>query len=416
MEPVILFLSLLTGGMAWITRDVRHPSVLMPGCWLVLFLATRLAVEWAILPITPVSSHTCTIIAFCIAVFSLGALASGSWSCPNRPAPARPPVLLERVLYWVPVIGLPLLLAKALLLFTDQATYTSFLPGLRHRLTELGGSDFGILEKLVPISLLAAAYRLHCTEQEPTSSNRYQLGLHLVILLAILLLMTGRTYLLHGGTVLAGLLLFSPSRTTRKLLGLLAVGFLVSMFAVSLLLNKSGHTAAPGAPQGPLAAYMWYLVGPLQALDHTILFGGSSTSPVTEFTNGFLLLTGLVPPETARLEKLAYLHVPYGMNVRTLFSSLASPNSFIPVFMGCALAGFLHGLFYVRAKAGCFGSRLGYGLMLYALCLSFFANAYLGQYRLWLQYLLLYAAFFWFFVPGKRRAGNPAQLSAAASP
>jgi oligosaccharide repeat unit polymerase len=396
---ILILLGLLTAFNYLRYRDVLYPPVLQAGVWtgaLAFYLVNQEM-------LVPLSGPLFAIIVGGVLLFSAGGyLATRDFAPRRQPLSARdfsPRLAYDRLLFWLPIVGLIPFLLRAYFL-AQVGPYDDFFNNLRYAVSEVedpateGG--FGVLAYLVPISFASVAVQMLLGSYR---TNRWAFVSSVLTAGVYAFFATGRTYVMLLLIMGIGILLItrrvSPVRTLAMSLSTGLILFLI----LGMLVGKGGSIVDEFDVtfETVWSVFVTYAVGSLPALDsfiqaHEGLGWGQNT-----FRTFYAVAEGIgLDLEVQPLVK-EFEFVPYPTNVYTVYQPYFADFALAGIGVAALFFGWLHGYLYRRADSGNLLAILLYALSLYPLFMQFFQDQYFSLLSLWVQFGVLLTLYFFRF-------------------
>ncbi|MCD1258757.1 oligosaccharide repeat unit polymerase [Paenibacillus athensensis] len=370
-------------------QDPLYPPVLQAGVWFFVLLLFEINKSTFI----PVSYSLYGVIIAGVYTFSLGSFVGTLGFARDK---GRQPLVLPKVranvaswiIFWLPVVGFPLFVLRALAIGGSGPTGVFFID-LRLALSrENDPASFGVFAYLVTISFISLAIEVY---KHISGRNRLRLAFAALLATAYALLATGRTYIMLPAVMIVGLLLITRKLSPLKGLLYFVIFGLISFAVMGLIFNKgvdleSSYTENVTSITDSLKIYM---LGSLPAFDQymqsdvTFGYGGY----MFRFFFALLDAVGIHADVPALIQ--SYQQVPMLTNVYTIYQTYYADFSLVGVVLIQFLLGCWHSLLYVNAAKGKLLYMLLYAFFLYPLFMQFFQDQYFNLLSTWLQIILL---------------------------
>ncbi len=391
-------------------RDVLYPPFLQATLWAAV-LALYCLEKDEFLPLSP---GMYLLMINGVFLFSLGGFLA---TYQYRPAlhrvhfveAGRDPLLAA--FFWVPILGLPLFIHRAVQLASNGPTGQLFLD-LNMRLVQNRDGGFGWLAYLTTISFASVA--LHALLTPSSLAGRLKLPCALVVATIYSVFFTGRTFLFTVILMTAGIFMITRKLKPGRALAWCTLTMLLAFVSMPLLMKRDIN---PVGSFGENALMLWhsfrvYLLGALPAFDRLM-----TLSPAPAYGQHMLrtvfAVTDKLGFDTPMPLLSEFVKVPVlTPNVYTVYHPYFTDFSYCGAVVIQFFLGLWHGRLYKKAGQGDPLSVCLYALFLYPLFMQFFEDEYFSLLSKWIQFGLIFAIFF----AMRRRSIVPHQQCEIAEP
>jgi oligosaccharide repeat unit polymerase len=379
-------------------RDVLYPPVIQGTVWFVVLALYAINQDW----LNTVSHDFYLIVVTGVFMFAVGsyfttyATTTQKVSWPLSPALSK--TFYSRLLFWIPLLGLPLFLARAYAL-GHEGSSDFLLINIRHILiTEGVEAGYGPLQYLLPLSFVACGLQLY---QHLYFKNRLKLVVSLAVAMAYAVLSTGRGYVLLLLLMMAGIATITRKVSTIRVAVYLTVALAIGFLFTGYFLQK-GLKVDSGLSENLVHMQQHatvYVVGALPAFDeyrhlnHDLEYGTNTFRSVLAALSkiGF----------DVEVPKLIqdFVYVPMEFNVYTVYHPYYRDFAAPGMVAVQLLFGAWHGYLYKKSRQGAPLHIFLYALFLFPLVMQCFQDQYLSLLSMWVQFgvivaLQIYAARF----------------------
>jgi oligosaccharide repeat unit polymerase len=381
-------------------RDVLYPPVIQAIVWFVVLAGYLMNKD----KFNEVSDDLYLIVLNGVLMFSIGGyLTTYKVRIPVLQTSDAPYTLTDsaysRLLFWFPLLCLPLFLIRAYELGHGGPT-DFLLINIRHvLLTEGLEEGYGVLQYLVPISFLSSGLQLY---RHLYHDNWLRLGVSFTVAITYAVLSTGRGFVLLLLIMLAGITMITRKTDPLRGWGYFTMALCGALLFAGYMLQKGLHVQND-LSENVLALqqhFTAYLVGSLPAFDHYWHADQELEYGVNTFRS---VLAGLqrigldveVPP---LIQEMVY--IPIEFNVYTIYLPYSKDYGAAGILLVQLLFGAWHGYLFKKANGGTPFHVMLYALFLFPLVMQFFQDQYFSLLSMWLQFgslmvILFYRLRFW---------------------
>jgi oligosaccharide repeat unit polymerase len=291
------------------------------------------------------------------------------------------------ILFWVPIIFLPLFLFRAWQIYISS-NIDMFFVGLRTQLV-YGDENYGVLIYLITIAVFNSVFRL--TLNLDNKSSKIKTAISLIVAIIYSVFSTSRTAFFFLLLTILGLKIF---RSQFKLSNLVLFTLLcIGIYGIfDLLLAKSGSLDDPLLDNmiNIQEIFLQYLLGPLAAFDRFLNEPSYLHLGENVFRTFHAILYRLdvisAPPQELIQE---FVPIPFLTNVYTVYYTYILDFGLIGAFIFIFLIGLFHSSLFYKAKTGDPYYIFFYAILVHPLITSFFNDQYFSILSHWIQYFLL---------------------------
>jgi oligosaccharide repeat unit polymerase len=366
-------------------RPWTYPPVLAAGAWTVALLVYKLQGR----ELWKIHIGTAVVMVIGIACFSFGGLVAAKRYDHDELAAPRPQDDELTSGRWMPVflaIGLPFFvsnmlsagaegLGESLLINIRDAAIRNALEGQR-----------GIVDYLVPLAIFGTT--MHLLGVVKTTPR--QTVSMLVLTLAYCALSTARfTFILLLTMVASGRVVQGLGKPW-KLAVVAGVAFLAVFGGMAYLLDKGVDD--PGQAVSQTASTLAdYFVAGIAGLNDFVQSGENSAMlwGANMFRSLIALGAALGIAETPQPPIMEFRFVPIQTNVYTVFRPYLEDFGLVGVALTQIAFGFVHTMFWSRARQGDAVAAFPYGAMSFCALMQVFSDTYFSSLSLWFQGMLL---------------------------
>lgn len=370
-------------------RDLLYPPVILTAVWLSVVVLLILNGE----AFNAVSDTTYWLVLGGVFAFSTGSFVAVHKAHGIRQNAVRNyhmANLYSRLIYWIPIVGLPFFVAKAYSIGGGNEFGIPDLQQLRYQISEVEGAEgYGALSYLATVSFVSAAIQ---TAIATRNDGRTPLLTSIGVGLVYAVLSTGRTYLIFLCCTCLGILLIT--RTLKMTTGLILMLILFAGIfgGIGLVMGKIGSQTGDLVERAANVweAFAYYFLSPLPAFDHfasankSLSYGGDIFRSALAVASQ-LGFTVEVPPLIKE-----YAFVPKPTNVYTVHQPYYADFGVVGVLLAQFLFGLWHGFLYRKATNGRLYFVFLYAIFLYPLLMQFFQDQYFSLLSTWIQFMLLF--------------------------
>jgi oligosaccharide repeat unit polymerase len=387
-----------------VSVNYAYPPFLYSLLWFFVLLSFYLVSEFEVIEIYDLSGGILAIFVTGSILFSIGGFASSfliGQSDPSVKGDSIPDQLeinkyFDKILFWIPIIFLPLFLFRASQIYISS-NIDIFFVGLRTQLV-YGDENYGILIYLITIAVFNSVFRL--TLNLDTKSKKIKTVISLIVAIIYSVFSTSRTAFFFLLLTILGLKIFRSHFKLRHLLLFTLLG--ISVYSIfDLLLAKSGSLDDPFLENviDIQEIFLQYLLGPLAAFDRFlnepsyIHFGENVFRTFHVILHRLALIS--TPPQELIQE---FVSIPFLTNVYTVYYTYILDFGLIGAFIFVFLIGLFHSSLFHKAKSGDLYYIFFYAILVHPLITSFFNDQYFSILSHWIQYFILGSLAFRFFV------------------
>lgn len=370
-----------------LVREWAFPPVLLGSVWAVTLSVYGSQAH----RLHPLRLETGAMIVVGVLIFSVGALVPVMHDR-ARPAPALPPPAVGALpsggwIVWAAVVGLPFFLLRIWELATSGPTENVAI-NLRIAISAADPSTapLGLLGYLLTFSIFGTALHVLGLVRSTPWSSRVLFGVSALYALTS----SGRTAFLLLVAAVGGGLAVSGRIRLRTFVAIGGGSFLLVFGLVAFIMNK-GISESATLSAGLVSTFTEYLVGGTAGLNDYLATATATSADWGQntFRTLFALLHRLgIGPEPRNLVQ-EFRNVPFTTNVYSVFRPYHADFGWTGVVGFQALFGLLHGVAFVRARAGRAEYTYAYALLLYPLIMQGFQDQYFSLLSTWVQALLL---------------------------
>ncbi len=391
---LVLFLVLMNN---YFIKSIFYPPFVFTFIWFIILFVYFLLKLFNLVSIEELHSKTLLLLLLANLMFSAGGLYCifyrrnlGDKFINFKPT--KIPKIFEDIFLLISIGGLFLLFQEAMNI-ASKVESQNVLISLRYQLT-VKRLDYGILKYFLVFGLFNSLYRFLTFSKfnELKKSQKARLIISIIVSLVLLILSTGRTYILFYFTTILLIQFFKGNlifKDVRMFILLSLIGFI----GLGIILNKGGSITYSLSEnlKSSFHHIIAYMEGPVLAFDKFFNseFEYTYGKNTLRFFYAILFKMGLIaiPPVDIVHE---YVYVPYPTNVYTLFYEYIMDFGFLITLLMVFFLGVIHTWLYLTSRISGNFLKIISAFSYYPLIMIFFQDQYFSLMSFWLQ-LFIYS-------------------------